>query len=132
MSKKDEHCTYCRENPDVLNRKEGYAVLWPEVKKEIDHLVKKGMGQDLAVTTAINKWIVWVTGSTICKMKSRQFVIKKFWEIYNQSPGNLQLPLKIEWTTKELCQQFRRKYPEAWKCFCGEDYKKKVSGGNHQ
>lgn len=129
MAKSDK-CPYCEKNPDVLNKAEGYAVMWPEVEKDYQKFIKSGVDPDLALTRAINNWIVWVTGSWICKMKSRQLIIRKFWEFYRRSPGS-DTGNKIEWTTKELCKYFQKKYPEAWKCFCGEDYKRKISGAGH-
>jgi hypothetical protein len=129
MSRKDdEGCEYCNQNPDVLNDADkGYAVLWDKVKKQIDRLVAQGMSRDLAVTKALNNWIVWVTGSTICKIRTEQWVIRKFWAIYRDAKGD-DVGERVQWTTNELLKLFERKHPEAWKCLTGQDYERKVAG----
>lgn len=122
--KKGTGCAYCERPSTEINTKEGYVVLWDDVQKELDELLRNGMQRDQAVTKSINDHLVYVTGSTICKIKSTHRVIEQFWKFYAEQKEWLSTEERFKGALKETCEYFEKTYPGAWKCFCGrKDFK---------
>jgi hypothetical protein len=124
------HCPFCEQPTTELQDEKGYAILWDEVHKKTEEYKAQGMTPQAAAEKAINEFIIWVTGSEICKIKTQAFVRVKFWQMYSSYPDTMTVRDRVEATTKDLCKYFMEKYPNSWKCFCGRtDFEKKVKQG---
>jgi len=127
--KQEDGCPHCENPATELNVEKGYAVLWDEVHTEMVKLMADGMSADEAFTLAVNKFLTWVTGSDICKVKSQAYILRKFWELFGKNEGVSPLRARVDKTIHDLVEFMKVSYPNAWKCFIGEqDYEKHVKG----